>query len=87
LIPLSPQHVVFATAGTSGDLSLGLGERSVLCVRYEPRTPEVEAAGSYAPASRLPAHGEWAFSTRLAANKSDVAALGGGALEVRISAA
>jgi hypothetical protein len=73
--------------GASGDLSQGLGERSVLCVRYEKRTAEVVARASRpAATSRLPAPGEWSYSTRLAADKSDIAALGKGALEVRVSA-
>ena len=58
----------------SPDLSGGAGERSVLCVRWEQRTAEVEARGAWAAATRLPRHGEWGFSTLLAADKSDAAA-------------
>lgn len=68
----------------SGDLSAGVGERSVLCARYEARSAEVLARGRHPAGRRLPRHGEWAFSTRLAANKSDVAALGAAA-PVRVS--
>ncbi len=72
-------------AAVTGDLSGGVGERSVLCARYERRTREVLARGAHPAGRRLPRHGEWAFSTRLAANKSDVAALGGGVVAVRVS--
>ena len=56
----------------SDDLSGGAGERSVLCVRWEARTAEVEARGAFEASRRVPKSA--AFSTLLAADKSDAAA-------------
>jgi hypothetical protein len=49
------------------DLSAGVGERTVLCVRWEPRTPEVEARADFDGATRTAAGA--VFSTVLAADK------------------
>ena len=59
------------TEAATGDLSAGVGERSVLCVRWEQRTAEVEARGGHVAPARLPKGST--FSTVLAADKSDVA--------------
>lgn len=59
------------TEAVAGDLSAGVGEQTILCVRWEARTDEVAARGSYAASTRAPA--DAAFSTLLAADKSDVA--------------
>ncbi len=58
----------------SPDLSGGAGERSVLCVRWEQRSAELEARAGFEAPRRVPAAGEWAFSTVLAEDKSDAAA-------------
>ena len=70
----APRCADGAEAAT-GDLSAGVGEQSIVCVTWAARTAEVEARGAYPASTRLPA--DAAFSTALAADKSDIAAAKG----------